>query len=82
VELVNRLAPDDLKSTAQGLFITSLGYLPTVIGSIPSGIIFKEFGAQTLFFLYCGLTVAAIVLSATGTWLLTHRADTGEPTHL
>jgi MFS family permease len=61
VAVVNEIAPDNLKATAQGTLISILS-LSGVLGGLISGWIFDTLGVFTLFRIYAVLAIAALVL--------------------
>lgn len=69
VSYANELAPEGMKSTGQGLLL-SIFQLATITGSVAGGYLYDSFGTLTLFQVYSGLALAALVLQIIGRRML------------
>lgn len=64
VGYADRLAPDDLKATAQALFTAAFFSISSVIGAPLSGVLYDSIGPAMLFRLYAIVGVLALALLA------------------
>jgi PPP family 3-phenylpropionic acid transporter len=64
LEIVNLLAPDRAKATAQTVFgaITGLGGLAGIIGNLAGGFIFDQYGPEFMYGLMAGVALLAAIL--------------------
>jgi predicted MFS family arabinose efflux permease len=73
------LAPENLKATAQGLFVSVIS-LANMLGAVASGWMFDHLGYRTLFFVLSGACMLAAGVLVVGTLLARRKAAVAEPT--
>jgi PPP family 3-phenylpropionic acid transporter len=72
VAYANEVAPEELKSTSQGLLSSMLGFA-SLSGALVSGWMFDQIGPGKMFLVFAGVCVLDAVIFTLGRWVLQRR---------
>jgi PPP family 3-phenylpropionic acid transporter len=78
VTYANKLAPDNLKATGQGLLIAVMN-IANVVGSLISGLLYDKIGPAAMFMVYAGVCLCSLILFWVGTRLTVETSPRLQP---